>query len=88
VKALLQRVSAAHVVVAGQTVGRIEAGLLVLLCALHGDTEVHADKLLAKLLKLRIFSDALGNYVAAKFMCRPHTGIERNKPATPAMWIT
>ncbi len=27
-------------------------------------------------------------YVAAKFMCRPHTGIERNKPATPAMWIT
>ncbi len=32
--------------------------------------------------------DETYTYVAAKFMCRPHTGIERNKPATPAMWIT
>ena len=59
-KALVQRVSTAHVVIEGQTVGRIDAGLLVLLCALQGDTTAHADKLLTKLLKLRIFSDDAG----------------------------
>ena len=59
-KALLQRVSGAQVLIDGQTVGRIDRGLLVLLCALQGDTAVHADKLLAKLLKLRIFSDDAG----------------------------
>jgi D-tyrosyl-tRNA(Tyr) deacylase len=59
-KALVQRVSSAHVVVDGATVGRIDAGLLVLLCAMQGDTQVQGDKLLAKLLKLRIFSDANG----------------------------
>jgi D-tyrosyl-tRNA(Tyr) deacylase len=58
--ALVQRVSRAQVVVAGDCVGAIGAGLLVLLCAEQGDTEVQADKLLAKLLKLRIFSDAQG----------------------------
>jgi hypothetical protein len=42
------------------TVGAIGAGLLVLLCAERGDTEAQADKLLAKLLKLRIFSDEAG----------------------------
>ncbi len=40
--------------------GRIGAGLLVLLCAERGDGTVQADRLLAKLLKLRIFSDAAG----------------------------
>ena len=59
-KAVLQRVSQAHVEITGQTVGQIGAGLLVLLCAERGDTEAQADKLLAKLLKLRIFSDAAG----------------------------
>jgi D-tyrosyl-tRNA(Tyr) deacylase len=59
-KALVQRVSSAHVVVDGQIVGHIEAGLLVLLCAMQGDTPLQADQLLAKLLKLRIFSDASG----------------------------
>jgi D-tyrosyl-tRNA(Tyr) deacylase len=59
-KALVQRVAAAHVLIDAQTVGRIDAGLLVLLCALQGDTTAHADKLLAKLLKLRIFSDDAG----------------------------
>jgi len=57
---VLQRVSQARVVVAGATIGEIGAGLLVLLCAERGDSEVQADKLLAKLLKLRIFSDAAG----------------------------
>ncbi len=59
-KALLQRVAEARVVIAGETVGQIGAGLLVLVCAERGDTEALADKLLAKLLKLRIFSDAAG----------------------------
>ncbi len=40
--------------------GAIERGLLVLLCAEQGDTEAQGDKLLAKILKLRIFSDAQG----------------------------
>jgi D-aminoacyl-tRNA deacylase len=59
-KALLQRVLEAHVAIAGQTVGAIGPGLLVLLCAERGDSEAQADKLLAKILKLRIFSDAAG----------------------------
>ena len=59
-KAVLQRVSQAQVVVQGATVGRIGAGLLVLLCAERGDADAQADKLLAKILKLRIFSDAGG----------------------------
>ena len=57
---VLQRVREARVEVEGQTVGAIGAGLLVLVCAERGDTEVEADKLLAKLLKLRIFSDDAG----------------------------
>ena len=57
---VLQRVSQARVVVAGATIGEIEAGLLVLVCAERGDTQVQADKLLAKILKLRIFGDDAG----------------------------
>ena len=57
---VIQRVSQARVVVGGVTVGAIGAGLLVLLCAERGDGEVQADKLLAKLLKLRIFADEAG----------------------------
>ena len=59
-KAVLQRVSQARVVIEGQTAGEIGAGLLVLLCAERGDAETQADKLLAKILKLRIFSDEAG----------------------------
>lgn len=57
---VIQRVSRARVAVDGQTVGEIGAGLLVLLCAERGDADVQADKLLAKILKLRIFSDDQG----------------------------
>ena len=57
---VLQRVREARVDVDGQTVGAIDAGLLVLVCAERGDTDAEADKLLAKILKLRIFSDAAG----------------------------
>lgn len=56
-KAVLQRVSEARVVIGGETAGEIGQGLLVLVCAERGDTDAHADKLLAKILKLRIFSD-------------------------------
>jgi D-tyrosyl-tRNA(Tyr) deacylase len=59
-KAVLQRVAQARVEIAGQAVGQIDQGLLVLLCAERGDVPAQADKLLAKLLKLRIFSDAAG----------------------------
>ena len=57
---LVQRVSEARVVVDGQVIGQIQKGLLLLLCAEQGDTFVNADKLLSKLLKLRIFSDDAG----------------------------
>jgi D-tyrosyl-tRNA(Tyr) deacylase len=58
--ALVQRVSEARVEVAGRAIGAIGRGLLVLVCAERGDTEAQADRLLAKLLKLRIFSDEGG----------------------------
>jgi D-tyrosyl-tRNA(Tyr) deacylase len=58
--AVLQRVSEASVRVDGEVIGQIGAGLLVLLCAEKGDTEAVADKMLAKMLKLRIFGDGAG----------------------------
>ncbi|MFL6658481.1 MAG: D-aminoacyl-tRNA deacylase [Massilia sp.] len=58
--ALLQRVSQASVVVEGQQIGAIAAGLLVLLCAEKGDTEREADLLLNKLLAYRVFADEAG----------------------------
>lgn len=57
---VLQRVSQARVSVAGEVIGEIGHGLLVLLCAEHGDTAAEADTLLAKILKLRIFADENG----------------------------
>ena len=57
---VVQRVSEARVEAGGATLGEIGAGLLVLLCAERGDSQAQADKLLAKLLKLRIFSDEGG----------------------------
>ena len=67
--ALLQRVSQAWVVIDAQVVGQISAGLLIFLCAENGDSELQSDKMLAKISKLRIFSDGAGKNVAAKFMC-------------------
>ena len=59
-KALLQRVHEARVDIAGERVGAIGPGLLLLLCAERGDSEAVADRMLAKVLKLRIFSDEAG----------------------------
>jgi D-tyrosyl-tRNA(Tyr) deacylase len=50
----------AQVVVDGETIGAIGPGLLALVCAERGDAEAQAEKLLAKMLKLRIFSDEDG----------------------------
>lgn len=56
-KAVLQRVSEAAVRVDGDVVGEIGPGLLVLVCAMQGDTEANADKLAAKVARCRIFRD-------------------------------
>ncbi len=56
-RALIQRVSSARVDVGGATVGEIGPGLLVLICAMQDDTEAEADRLAAKIAKLRIFKD-------------------------------
>ena len=58
--AVLQRVRRAAVEIAGETVGAIDTGLLVLVCAERGDSPAEADKLLDKLLKLRVFADEAG----------------------------
>ncbi len=58
--AVIRRVSEARIVMAWQTVGEIGAGLLVLVYAERGDGQVQADKLLDKILKLRVFGDAAG----------------------------
>ena len=57
---IIQRVRQARVEVGGATIGEIGHGLLVLVCAERGDSEAQADKLLSKLLKLRIFGDEAG----------------------------
>ncbi len=59
-KALLQRVSSASVVVDGNTVGAIDAGLLVLLGLDKGDDESIARRMLDKILAYRLFSDSEG----------------------------
>jgi D-tyrosyl-tRNA(Tyr) deacylase len=58
--ALVQRVRGARVDVANLRVGEIGHGLLVFVCAEPADAEAHADKLVDKLLKLRVFADDAG----------------------------
>ncbi len=57
---LVQRVAFARVEVAGEVVGAIDAGLLVLVCAEPADGEPQVRRFVDKLLKLRIFGDAAG----------------------------
>jgi len=59
-RALVQRVSEAAVRVDGAVIGEIGPGLLVLVCAMQGDGEANADKLAAKVARLRIFQDDAG----------------------------
>ncbi|WP_411352506.1 D-aminoacyl-tRNA deacylase [Leisingera aquaemixtae] len=59
-RALIQRVSEASVTVDGETLGEIGPGLLILVCAMQGDSEAQADQLAAKISKLRIFKDEDG----------------------------
>jgi D-tyrosyl-tRNA(Tyr) deacylase len=57
---VLQRVTGAHVRVAGETVGSIDAGIVILVGVTHQDTREDADYLAAKVVQLRIFPDDAG----------------------------
>ena len=59
-RALVQRVSEAWVTVNGQTAGEIGRGLLVLVCAMHGDRDEKSEWLARKVVNLRIFRDDEG----------------------------
>ena len=59
-RALIQRVSYAQVDVDGKTIGKIDQGLLILICAMRGDTPEIGTKLAQKISKLRIFKDDEG----------------------------
>jgi D-tyrosyl-tRNA(Tyr) deacylase len=61
-KAVIQRVSRALVVVDGETVGAIGHGLLVLLGVAHGDTGDDARRLAQKTAEMRIFEDDEGRF--------------------------
>jgi len=59
-RALIQRVAHARVEVDGATIGQTGPGLLILVCAMQGDTADDAEKLAAKIHKLRILRDDAG----------------------------
>ncbi len=59
-KAVIQRVTSASVVVEGETVGTCGHGLLILLGVATGDTEEDLERMLQKIVKLRIFEDENG----------------------------
>ena len=56
-RTLIQRVSEANVLVDGETIGQIGRGLLVLVCAMDGDSDEQANFLARKVANLRIFED-------------------------------
>lgn len=59
-RALLQRVSEAAVRIDGEVVGACGPGLLILFCAMQGDSDAKAEQLARKIVKLRIFKDDRG----------------------------
>ena len=59
-KAVIQRVTSASVVVEGETIGTCGHGLLILLGVATGDTEEDLERVLQKIVKLRIFEDENG----------------------------
>ena len=58
--ALVQRVAEARVEIEGQVRGAIRRGILLFVCAEPDDSDATADKLVDKVLKLRVFADAVG----------------------------
>jgi D-tyrosyl-tRNA(Tyr) deacylase len=62
VRAVIQRVLRARVVVGGQTVGAIGPGLCVLLGVAAGDSDGDAERLAAKIARLRIFENEAGKF--------------------------
>lgn len=59
-RALIQRVTEAHVSVEGAEIGRIGPGLMILICAMQGDADDAPGKLAARIARLRIFRDQAG----------------------------
>lgn len=59
-RAVVQRVAEARVVVDGAVVGEVGRGYLVLVCAMEGDTDVDLDWMLRKIVALRVFPDEAG----------------------------
>ena len=59
-RGLIQRVSSARVDIDGACAGEIGEGLLILVCAMHDDTEANAQALARKVAALRIFRDEAG----------------------------
>lgn len=59
-RAVVQRVTRASVTVDGETIAEIGPGLMILVCAMQGDTDAEPARLAAKIAKLRIFRDAQG----------------------------
>lgn len=68
--ALIQRVSQAKVEIEKQEVGKIKAGLLLLLGIEKGDDEQAADKLLNKVINYRVFSDEHGRMNLSLLDCK------------------
>ena len=66
-KAVCQRVTEARVLVGGRTVGEIAVGLVVFLGVAQGDTARDADRLAAKIARLRIFPDDEGRFDLSVF---------------------
>jgi D-tyrosyl-tRNA(Tyr) deacylase len=58
--ALVQRVAEARVSIAGRVAGAIDRGTLLFLCAEPADSEALVDRMMAKVLGLRIFADSAG----------------------------
>jgi D-tyrosyl-tRNA(Tyr) deacylase len=59
-KVVVQRVRQGQVSVGGETIGKIDQGLVILLGAGHDDRQAEADRLATKIANLRIFADAAG----------------------------
>lgn len=59
-RAVLQRVTEARVHVDGDLIGETGKGFLIFVCAMGGDSDAQAEKLAAKVAKLRVFKDDQG----------------------------